>query len=71
MDEILDTPGLTCRDVAAASRILLSASRVSLESVKTAIKAHDHEKLTELVDDLENREKVEDEERAAARGPFA
>jgi hypothetical protein len=67
INEILNSENARPRDVAAAARVLLSASRVNLEMVTTTIKAHEYEVLTGRVDHLIDQNKMEDEGRTAAR----
>ncbi len=71
MDQILQNEDSKPRDYAAAVKVLLMASRVSLEGVTTTIKAQDHEDFTHRLDDIERRNKLEHQRRAAASGPFA
>ena len=68
---IVKTGGTGPRDVLAASRVLLSATRINLEVVKTTIKAQDHEDFTHRLDEIEHRNKLEHQRRASVSGPFA
>jgi hypothetical protein len=68
MDKILKAPESTSREIAAVTKVLLMASRVSLEGVKTTIKAQDHEDLCRRVAKMEHHDKMEDQARAVAIG---
>jgi hypothetical protein len=68
---IVKTGGAGPRDVIAAARVLLSASRINLEVVKTVIKAQDQEDVLRSLDQVEHRQKMEEQGRAAAGASFA
>jgi hypothetical protein len=67
MAQIIESPEASNRDCTAAVRVLLSASRVSLNSVITTIAADDHVRLCDRVSKIAKKEKLMDERRAQAR----
>jgi hypothetical protein len=70
MAEILDSPEARPRDCSAAARVLLSASRVSLDSVRTTIAAEDHWDLCKRVGKIDKNEKLREDRVAKARQPL-
>jgi hypothetical protein len=59
------------REILAAHRVLLSASRLNLDVVRTTIKVHDHLVITAQVDELEERSRMHEEGHAATALPHA
>jgi hypothetical protein len=67
MARIIESSDARPRDYAAAARVLLSASRVSLDSVKTVIAAQDHSDLCKRVAKITKNDELAEERRAKAR----
>jgi len=71
VSEIVKTNGAAPREIMAATRVLLSATRINLDVVKTTMKAQDHEEFGRQLDEMEHRNKMEDQRRAAVGRPYA
>jgi hypothetical protein len=53
--EIVQDTGSSPREVTAAAKAILSASKLNLESVTAAMRVREHEELVEKVEELERR----------------
>jgi hypothetical protein len=53
--QIVQDPDASPREVTAAAKAILSASKINLDAIGATIKAHEHEELAERVGELERQ----------------
>jgi hypothetical protein len=58
LNEVVQDTASSPREVTSAAQAILSASRLNLESIATAIKAQEHEEMAKRVEELEDRLKA-------------